>query len=84
MSIISVNSLCKNFQLQKRKSGLWGSLTSLFSPEYTVKTALDHISFKIDEGELVGYIGPIWFFLFVVAGKKLLARSVKQFVIQGG
>lgn len=58
MSIISIDSLSKEFLIQKRNPGFLGSLISLFSPVYLKKTALDHISFDIDEGELVGYIGP--------------------------
>lgn len=58
MSIISVDTLSKEFLVLKRKAGFFGSLISLFSPEYEKKTALDGISFDINEGELVGYIGP--------------------------
>lgn len=58
MSLISVLGLYKMFRLPKRKKGLSGAFTSLFSREYVEKVALDHISFEINEGELVGYIGP--------------------------
>ncbi len=58
MSLISVHHLCKEFRIPKRKKGLFGGLVSLFLRDYTIKTALDHISFQIEEGELVGYIGP--------------------------
>lgn len=58
MSIISVDSLSKEFLVPKRKHGFLGSLSSLFKREYVKKTALDRISFDINEGELVGYIGP--------------------------
>ncbi len=30
----------------------------MFKPKYTTVKALDDVSFKIDEGEIVGYIGP--------------------------
>lgn len=58
MSIISVCGLFKQFRLLQRRPGLLGSITSLFSREYHTKTALDHISFEIPEGQLIGYIGP--------------------------
>lgn len=58
MSIISVKALRKEFHIAKRKSGFLGSIASLFSREYLIKTALDDISFDIEEGEFVGYIGP--------------------------
>lgn len=58
MSIISVDSLSKEFLVPKHKHGFFGSLSSLFRREYVKKSALDRISFDINEGELVGYIGP--------------------------
>lgn len=58
MSIISVHHLCKEFRISKHKKGWFGGLASLFLRENAIKTALDHISFEIEEGELVGYIGP--------------------------
>jgi ABC-2 type transport system ATP-binding protein len=58
MSLISVHNLWKEFYIPKRKKGFIGALTSLFSREMIVHKALDHISFSIDEGELIGYIGP--------------------------
>lgn len=58
MSIISVDVLSKEFLVSKRKQGFFGSLASVFSPEYVKKIALDRISFNIHEGELIGYIGP--------------------------
>jgi ABC-2 type transport system ATP-binding protein len=58
MSIISVDNLLKKFKVPERKKGLTGAVKSLFSRKYHTKIALDHISFQIDEGELVGYIGP--------------------------
>src|SRR4029077_5495027 len=42
----------------QRRRGFAGAVVNLFSRKYNTKVALDHISFKVDEGELVGYIGP--------------------------
>ena len=58
MSIISVVSLCKEFQIPRSRKGLLGSVKDLFCPEYMTCRALDRLSFEIEEGELVGYIGP--------------------------
>jgi ABC-2 type transport system ATP-binding protein len=43
--------------MNKKYPGFKGAIKSFFSREYTIKTAVDDISFKIDEGEIVGYIG---------------------------
>lgn len=58
MSIISVSSLFRSFRIPKRNKGFWKEIVGLFRREYELKVALDHISFDIGEGELVGYIGP--------------------------
>ena len=58
MNSISVKNLSKKFCVAKRQKGLWGSVKSLASREYSTKVALDDISFDLKEGELVGYIGP--------------------------
>lgn len=58
MKIIRVKQLWKEFKRPQRKQGFFNQLYSLFKRDYSVKVALDHISFSIDEGELVGYIGP--------------------------
>ncbi len=57
MSIISVKNLSKTFKKPVRKEGLGGMIKSLFSKEYEEIKAVDGISFDIDEGEIVGYIG---------------------------
>lgn len=56
--IISVSHLSKHFQVHQKEPGLVGSVKSLFSRKYETKKAIDDISFKINEGELVGFIGP--------------------------
>lgn len=57
MSLISVSGLTKQFSIKNSKQGLKGALRSLFYTQKTLHTALDDISFNIDEGELLGYIG---------------------------
>ncbi len=56
--MIEAHQLRKSFKIYKSKKGMLGSMLSLFSGEYEEKNAVDSISFKIDEGEFVGYIGP--------------------------
>lgn len=58
MSIISVKDLYKEFHVPVRKKGFLGSLRSLFSRESLIRVAINHVSFDVYEGELLGYIGP--------------------------
>lgn len=57
MPAIEVTNLEKTFSIPQRDPGLAGALKGLFSPKYTKKTAVDNISFKLETGEVVGYIG---------------------------
>ena len=57
MSIISVKNLSKTFKKPIRKEGLGGMIKALFSRKYEEVHAVDGISFDIEEGEIVGYIG---------------------------
>jgi ABC-2 type transport system ATP-binding protein len=56
--MIEVQNLNKTFKVTKRNAGIGAALKSLLKPEHTTVQALQDISFKIDEGEIVGYIGP--------------------------
>src|SRR3989338_37602 len=56
--VISVKNLKKYYSVQQKEPGLLGSIKSLFKRKYIVVKAVDGVSFKIDEGELVGFIGP--------------------------
>ena len=57
MSIISVKDLSKTFKKPIRDEGLKGMIKGLFSRKYEEVHAVDGISFDIQEGEIVGYIG---------------------------
>lgn len=56
--VISVSHLSKHFQVAQKEPGLAGSVKSLFLRKYETKKAIDDVSFKINEGELIGFIGP--------------------------
>jgi ABC-2 type transport system ATP-binding protein len=56
--IIRANHLTKTFRTRRRKDGVIGTLTSLFSRDYDDKVAVRDVSFELEAGELVGYIGP--------------------------
>lgn len=55
--MIKVENLSKEFKISKKYPGFKGALMSFFSTEYTIKKAVDDISFEINDGEIVGYIG---------------------------
>jgi ABC-2 type transport system ATP-binding protein len=57
MSVIEVKDLTKVFRIPKKEPGLGGAVKGLFHPQFENKTAVDGISFKLDAGEIVGYIG---------------------------
>ena len=57
MKIISVKNLSKTFKKPIREEGLKGMIKGLFFRQYEEVRAVDQISFDIEEGEIVGYIG---------------------------
>src|SRR5579884_1755223 len=58
MPLIEVEKLVKTFQVAERQPGLMGAVGGLFHRRYRPIVALDGISFALEPGELVGYIGP--------------------------
>lgn len=57
MAIIA-NELTKVFKVPAHASGIGGALKHIIHPQYTEKVAVDHVSFRIEDGESVAYIGP--------------------------
>ena len=57
MKIITVENISKQFKTPKKFPGFIGAIKSLFTREYTIKNAVQNISFDIEEGEIVGYLG---------------------------
>ncbi|RUT46305.1 ATP-binding cassette domain-containing protein [Paenibacillus anaericanus] len=55
--MIEVKGLSKYYKLVEKKPGLSGAVQGLFARKYSIKKAVDDISFVIDQGEMVGYIG---------------------------
>ena len=55
--MITVENLTKEFKSYKKNPGFKGTVKGLFSREVVIKKAVDNISFHIDKGEIVGYIG---------------------------
>ena len=57
-SLIHVYELSKHFRTFNRREGIWGSIQNLFVRDYRTVAAVDRVSFSIERGEMVGYIGP--------------------------
>jgi len=58
MSAIEASGLTKIYRTYRKESGLRGSLKGLLWRKYDETRAADNVSFKIEEGELVGFLGP--------------------------
>ena len=56
--MIDVQNLAKDYVMRRKAPGLKGALMSLFKPDHTIVHAVDHLTFHIDSGEIVGFIGP--------------------------
>ena len=57
MAFIEIKNLSKTFKKPIRGEGLKGMIKTLFSRKYEEIKAVKDISFSIEEGEIVGYIG---------------------------
>ena len=57
MAAIEVSHLSKVFRTNPKQPGLAGALKALVRPRYVDKRAVDDISFSVEPGEVVGYIG---------------------------
>lgn len=56
--MIEIKNLYKSFTVPIHKKTIIGYLKNIIHREYVVVNAIDNISFKICEGEIVGFIGP--------------------------
>lgn len=57
MAIIEVDNLTKTYNVKKRDPGLAGAFKSLFTSSTEKITAVNSLSFQINEGDVVAYIG---------------------------
>jgi ABC-2 type transport system ATP-binding protein len=55
---IEVDKLCKTFRVPEREGGFWPSVRSVFRRKYREVRAVDHVSFQVEAGEIVGFLGP--------------------------
>ena len=56
--MIELKSISKQYKIALKEKGLKGTIKSFFKRKYKTIDALKDVSFRIDEGEIVGYIGP--------------------------
>ncbi|MFD7161123.1 ATP-binding cassette domain-containing protein [Kribbella sp. NPDC059898] len=57
-TIVEVSELTKEFSRPDVRPGRFAGTRSLFTRARTTTRAVDGISFRIDEGELIGFLGP--------------------------
>ena len=58
MSAITVRDLKKVYKVHEKAQGLGASIKSLLRRRYKHVQAVDGISFDIERGEMVGFLGP--------------------------
>jgi len=58
MSAIEAHGLTKVYRTYRKEGGLRGALKGLIKRHYDETRAADNITFKIEEGEFVGFLGP--------------------------
>ena len=57
MPIIEVEKARKVFRVARKRPGLRGAFRALLRPDFTEVVAVDDVSFIVEPGEMVGYIG---------------------------
>ena len=57
MPVILADNVSKSYSVQHKTPGLVGAVTGLFKRQYQEVKAVQDVSFVIEEGELVGFIG---------------------------
>jgi ABC-2 type transport system ATP-binding protein len=57
MPIIQAEGLRKVFRINQKEPGVGGAVKSLVRPRFIEKVALDGVTFSVEPGEVVGYIG---------------------------
>jgi len=55
--VVVADELCKEYEVKEREPGFLNALSALFAPRYKNVVAIDHLSFRIAEGEIVAFLG---------------------------
>src|SRR5439155_19551028 len=58
MPAIEASKLTKVYRTYRKERGLRGSIKGLFRRRYDESRAADQVSFQIEAGEFVGFVGP--------------------------
>lgn len=58
MAQIEIDNLCKTFRVPEREGGFWPALRSVVRRKFREVRAVDHVSFSVQAGEIVGFLGP--------------------------
>ena len=58
MSVIEAEGLTKVYRTYRKEQGLWGAIKGLAKRKYDETRAADDVTFRIEEGEFVGFLGP--------------------------
>ena len=56
--MIELRHIQKSFKVARRSAGFGEAVRALFRREYEIIRALDDVSFRVNDGEMIGYIGP--------------------------
>ena len=58
MSVIEAEGLTKVYRTYRKEQGIWGAIKGLAKRRYDETRAADNVTFRIEEGEFVGFLGP--------------------------
>ncbi len=58
MALIEVQGLTRTFRSYKKEPGFSGAVRGLFARKYDDVFAVKDVSFRVEEGEFVGFLGP--------------------------
>src|SRR5437764_9293469 len=58
MAAIEASKLTKVYRTYRKERGLWGAVKGLAWRRYDETRAADQVTFQIEEGEFVGFLGP--------------------------
>lgn len=58
MSQVEVQNIVKEYKRRKNSDSFVGMLKSMVLPKYDILRAVNDVSFSIEKGEAIGYVGP--------------------------